>query len=132
MAFSVLCLASCGKGIPTAPRMVDLGEDFELAPRQQAVVGTTGLRLDFEQVAADSRCPVDVVCVWEGDAEVVVRASQPSRESALLRLHTSGSSGASEARYGDFTVRLVALAPAPRSDRPIDGASYRLTLRVVR
>ena len=129
LSVSVLSLTSCGS--PTSPRDVELGEEFQLAPSQTAVVGDTGLRLVFERVDSDSRCGVDVTCVWEGDAEVVVAASQPGRDTATLELHTTTAGGGQrEARYGDFVVGLTALSPQPRSTERIRAEDYRATLRV--
>lgn len=134
IGLSALCMTCCGGSAPTAPRNVGLDEEFQLAPGQIAIVGDTGLTLAFERVRSDSRCPVDVQCVWEGDALVMVTAAQPSRDPAVLELHTtsSGGGGPREARYGDFLITLTAVSPAPRSREPIQPGDYRATLRVSR
>lgn len=135
VSFSVLCMATCGTGEgPTTPVNARLGEPFELAPAQMAAVGDTGLTLTFDRVADDSRCAVDVQCIWEGDARVMVTAALPGRDPARLELHTtsSGGGGPKEARYGDFLVALTALAPQPRSTTTIDQRDYRATFRVTR
>jgi hypothetical protein len=135
VTLSAMCMTGCaGNGGPTTPRNVAIGESFELAPAQMALVGDTGLTLTFDRVADDSRCAVDVQCIWEGDALVVVTAAQPGREAARLDLHTtaSGGGGPREARYGEFLVTLSALAPQPHSRAPIEAGDYRATLRVTR
>ena len=135
VSFTALCMASCGAGGgPTVPRNVSLGEPFDLGAAQMAVVGDTGLTITFDRVAADSRCPVDVQCIWEGDATVVLTAAQPGRDPARLELHTtsSGGGGPREARYGEFLVALTGLGPQPRSEVPIEPRAYRATLRVTR
>jgi hypothetical protein len=132
VGFSIL-MASCGGSVPTVPKNVPLDEDFDLAPSQVAMVGDTGLTLAFERVRSDSRCAVDVQCIWEGDAAVAVTASQPGRESAPLELHTTTSGGGvREARYGEFLIRLTGLSPQPRSTEPIRPGDYRAALRVTR
>jgi hypothetical protein len=129
LSLSVLSMSCAGS--PTAPREVELDEEFQLAPSQSAVVGDTGLTLVFERVDSDSRCGVDVNCVWEGDAEVLVKASQPGRDAATLELHTTTSGGGKlEQSYGDFVVALKALSPQPRSTERIRAEDYRATLRV--
>ena len=55
----LVLLASCSTS-PTTPRAVSLGDRFTLAPGQTAQVEGTGLRVTFESVTTDSRCPVDV------------------------------------------------------------------------
>jgi hypothetical protein len=126
----LLLLASCSTS-PTGPRAVSVGDRFTLAPGQTAQVEGSGLRVTFESVTADSRCPLDVTCVWEGDAVVVVSLRPASAGAAQHELHTAGRYP-SEAEEGDYRVRLVDLAPAPRqggSSRPGD---YRATFVVAR
>lgn len=119
-AFALACGGSTTDG-PTA----GLGQQTELAPGQTARVGS--LRITFSGVAGDSRCPVDVVCVWEGDAVARLELSQPPRYPEMRELHTSNPRAVT---YGGFQVELVRLDPAPRSTQPIPANSYRLVIRV--
>ncbi len=128
-----VCLATpaCGNhvGAPSAER-VPLGREFTLAVGQSAVVDDTGLRVSLKGVAQDSRCPVDVQCVWEGDATVSVAAGAPS-SAAQYELHTSGRF-AHEVQHGAYRIALVRLDPARRSTGLPSPNDYRATLLVVR
>lgn len=96
-----------------------------------ADVASTGVRLTFERVAGDSRCPRGVTCVWEGDAVAVLRAEAAGAGGVVLQLHTN----AQFARHGEahgLVIRLQELAPYPDADRPIDPASYVATIAVTR
>jgi len=126
----LLLLASCSTS-PTTPRAVNVGDRFTLAPGQAAQVEGMGLRVTFESVTADSRCPVDVTCVWEGDAVVVVSLRPAATGAAQHDLHTA-SRYASEAQEGDYRVRLVDLAPVPRQGGPPRPGDYRATFVVTR
>ena len=127
-----VCLAApaCANriGAPSATR-VPLGHEFTLAVGQSAVVGDAGLRVTLKGVAQDSRCPVDVQCVWEGDATVSVAAA-PS-PGAQYELHTSGRF-AHEVQHGSYRISLVQLDPARRSTGLPSPNDYRATLLVVR
>ena len=127
---ALLLLASCATS-PTDPRTVRLDGEFTLAPGQTAQVEGTGLRVTFESVTTDSRCPVDVTCVWEGDAVVVVSLRPAPAGPAQHDLHTAGRYP-SEAQEGDYRVRLVDLAPAPREGRSPGPGDYRATFVVTR
>jgi hypothetical protein len=130
-SFAVLVLlASCATS-PTTPRPVNLADRFALAPGQTALVEGTGLRVTFESVTADSRCPVDVTCVWEGDAVVVLTLRPAEGAPARPELHTAGRYPR-EAEVGDYRVRLVDLAPAPRASASPSPGDYRATLLVTR
>ena len=127
---ALLLLASCSTS-PSAPRAVSLDDSFTLAPGQTAQVGNTSLRVTFESVSADSRCPVDVTCVWEGDAAVIVSLPLTGGARIQHELHTSGRYP-TEVDAGDYRVRLADVAPVPRSGASPAPGDYRATLLVSR
>lgn len=124
VSLSSMASLACGGSATDAPSAV-VDRQAELAPGQTAQVGP--LRVTFTGVTGDSRCPIDVVCVWEGDAVAQLLLSEPSRGAETRELHTSNPRAAT---YGAFHVELVRLDPAPRSTQPIPPASYRLIVRV--
>ena len=123
-------LAACASGGVDTPTAPAVNEEFTLAPGQTAAVAGTSLRVTFEVVRDDSRCPTDVNCVWEGDATVVLKVKDGADESSK-ELHThQGGEGSREATAGEHTITLVKLDPAPNSTRPIEASAYRATLKV--
>lgn len=116
------CATSTG-----AVRPVGLNQETELAPGQSVQSGA--LRVTFKEVDGDSRCPADVVCVWEGDALVKVELRDQGGEPAARELHTSGS-GARTVTYAGFQVELVRLSPQTHSQKPIPAEDYRLVLKI--
>ena len=128
--FLVAC-ASSGGNAPTSPTP-GLNEEFTLSPGQTATVNGANVRLTFDRVSEDSRCPTDVSCVWEGDAVVVLEVKVEAEE-ATREVHTQGDGSRSRtAPVGDYVVTLVRLEPVPRSTTPIQASAYRATLRVGR
>lgn len=129
-----LFLAACASGggnAPTSPTPA-LNEEFTLSPGQTATVNGTNVRLTFDRVSEDSRCPTDVNCVWEGDAVVVLKVKAEAEE-ATREVHTQGGDSRSrKAPVGDYVVTLVRLEPAPRSTTTIEASAYRATLLVGR
>jgi hypothetical protein len=130
----LLFLAACasGGGTTPTPPTPGLNEEFTLAPGQTASVNGTNVRLTFDRVSEDSRCPTDVTCIWEGDAVVVLKVKVEAEE-ATREVHTQGGEPRSrKAPAGDYVVTLVRLDPAPRSTAPIEPSAYRATLIVGR
>jgi hypothetical protein len=128
-----LFLAACASGGngATAPTPA-VNEEFTLAPGETASVKGTSVSLTFERVSEDSRCAVDVTCIWEGDAVVVLKVKTETEE-VTREVHTQGGEPRSrKAPAGDFVVTLVRLDPAPRSTAPIEPSTYRATLLVGR
>ena len=75
--------------LSAAPLPVNLGVPFALGPGQSAEVIGGDLYFVFTEILADSRCPMDVVCVWEGDAEAAVVGDLPGEIQINCVLHTS-------------------------------------------
>lgn len=65
---AVLFLATAGCREPDVPPdapTADLGTEFTLAPGNTMRVDDDRMRVSFDKVSQDSRCPKDVDCVWE-------------------------------------------------------------------
>jgi hypothetical protein len=92
------------------------GVAFSLPVGKTATVAGSVNRITFTQVREDSRCPTNVVCVWEGDAKIEVSVSRNGApaETAILSLGPQNN----EAQLGDLAVRFVGLAPAPVTPEP--------------
>jgi len=100
-----------------------------LAPSQTSPVEGESLRVRFDGVQNDSRCPADAACIQAGEAVVgiTVVAADGGRQS--YELHTTG---ATSLVHAGVTIALEGLEPRPVSSRPIRPADYRLTLRARR
>jgi len=123
VTFAVL-LTACTSSI--APVRTD--EPFVLAPREQVFVEGANFRIEFLEVTADSRCPIDAICVWAGDATVHL-GIRDAGSMTRYELHAGDPARTTIAHRG-FVVRLVDLQPYPTSTQPIAPADYRATLRV--
>ncbi|NIO29710.1 MAG: hypothetical protein GTO29_14280 [Candidatus Latescibacteria bacterium] len=98
-----------------------------LALGEEAKVGP--LLLGFESILGDSRCPIDALCLWEGDGAILVKASKWKAEPVWHPLHTHPSFG-SEFEYEGYKIALTRLDPQPVVDHPIPPDEYRATLRI--
>ena len=97
-----LLMLSCASSTSTP-----LGEPFSLTPGKSVIVD--GVPITFIAVGQDSRCPPDVVCVWEGDAEVRVRVGND-----VITLHTHGGTQfPNSATVNGLTITLRDLTRSP-------------------
>ena len=126
---ALLTVAACADN-PAAPT-VPAGREFQLRAGETVAVEGTDLVVRFEQVASDSRCPADAICVTLGDAEAVFTVTGLGRPASRVTLHT-GPAEAQRATVGDFTLTLTQLDPYPYSGRAISPSDYRASLRVDR
>src|SRR4051812_9080728 len=71
---SAAIAAGCATVEP--PVVAGPGAAFSLPVGKTATVSGTGVRIPFNRVTTDSRCPIDVVCVWAGEARIELAIEQ--------------------------------------------------------
>ena len=108
------------------PQQVAAGTEFEL-PLGGAARVAGGPTVTFAEVAEDSRCPIDAICIQAGRATVRLEVQRGDSASELL---LSTRDGAIADTIGAHEVRLVALLPPPRAATPTPADSYRVTLLI--
>jgi hypothetical protein len=108
-----------------------IGQPFTIKGAETRALDGGKLSVTFEAVKGDSRCAIDVTCIWEGDATVILRLKETGRDGESMELHTS-SRFATDASYGNYRVKLQDLKPQPRSTSPIDQKAYTATLVITR
>jgi hypothetical protein len=107
-----------------------LGQEFELKINQDAMIEGEGLAVVFESVLEDSRCPEGVDCIWSGNAKIKLRSSKQKQTPMTIELNTDVESKSSS--YLNYEIRLIALKPRPKADRPVQQDEYRATLVVTK
>lgn len=130
---AVILVAACGgepvdsPAEPAATVEARSGREFRL--RLGAIARLDGdLLVAFRGVPSDSRCPIDAVCVWQGDAEVQLDVAVGRGNWTRLTLHTGVEPH--EAVFNGRTIRLIAVEPANRASEPTDPTTYVVRLRV--
>jgi len=109
---------------------VQPNRQFDLAMGQEARIQGSAVTVRLVSVGEDSRCPVDVQCVWAGNA--VVRLSLTSTQEASKDAPLNTTLDPKSTQYGGFTIQLVGLKPAPRSGTKIADADYVATLEATK
>ena len=113
-----------------AQREITPGEEFVLGVGQTAALGGgSGVRLTFEAVREDSRCPIGVSCIWAGDAVVAITVDDAGGNTKTIELHTNARFDV-EAAIDGHAVRLLELSPIPRRGSTIPVDRYEATLVV--
>ncbi len=87
-------------------------QTVELQPRASKKV-SGDLSIRFNTVIEDSRCPTDVQCAWEGNAEILLELSGGDLET--VHLNTGGMFPRTEV-YNGYTITLQELKPHPATE----------------
>ncbi len=107
---SFLLIPSWGCAPLQTAVIVEPGVSFTLAPGQSAEVKRADTRITFREVREDSRCPVDVTCVWAGDAKIQIVIEPNGSAPRTLSITPPNN----ETRAGNLRIRFVGLSPVPR------------------
>lgn len=129
LLFGCSAIAAPSGPKPTAarPAQPDAEGRLTLAVGGQAEVAL-GLVLTLERVVADSRCPVDVTCVWAGEIRVAFALESPQGEAPRLEFELATT--APTAKGHGLQFELLGAAPEARSTRKLAPADYSIALRV--
>ena len=125
-AIILLALAGCSGG-PTQPDRVPKGEPFDLRVGDAALT-TDDVRIRFDTVRSDSRCPLDALCVRAGEAVIALTVGRTGDVPEGRELDTTPAR--SSTTFRNFTITLSSLQPYPRSDRQIQPGDYIATFVV--
>lgn len=130
---AILLTAACTAGQAVSEgESITPGEPFRVAVGEAALLPEADLTVRFIRVVGDSRCPRDVTCIWEGNAEIEVVLARDTAEVSV-RLHTQGRGRhASRGSALGFTVSMESLDPYPSTAEPISPEDYVATLVVTR
>lgn len=81
----------------------------------------------------DTRCPVEVRCVWAGHAEVTLQVSQSGRPAKTVVIGTPAPASMKlpfEAVFESYRFGLTTLEPANSQAKPPAQADYRATVQI--
>ena len=110
--------------------VIRLGQEFDLKINQEAAIEGEGLAVVFESMLEDSRCPEGVDCIWSGNAKIKIRSSKQKHAPTSIELNTNvGPKGSS---YLEYEIKLVALKPRPKADKPVQSNEYKATLIITK
>ena len=108
---------------------VPLGQEFTLAPGQEVSISGEPLRVMFDRVIEDSRCPTGVVCIWEGRVGCLIRMTYQGNYEWVILTKPGLSDDAAGQTYREYRLNL-SVAPYPQAGKAIAPGDYRLIITV--
>jgi hypothetical protein len=121
--------ASCAPEV--GAKTVSLGESFSLAVGQSASIDGEDLAIEFIDVVADSRCPSDVVCIWQGEAACLVEIAYSGTGPQIVLTYPGLTQEPSETQFGPYLFTF-GVEPYPEEGKEIEKSEYRLNLVVTK
>jgi hypothetical protein len=131
-----VAILAMGCGETTGP---EVGPDQAVLPAttevtvgygQEIEVPNSTLRLRFNRVVEDSRCPVNalILCVWEGNAVVEIGIAEGTRDLFPLQLNSTLNPRA--AQWDGVIVTLEEVLPVPLDVEPIPPEQYSVRVKL--
>ena len=123
----LVAMLAVAASVPSA--QIPIGKEFDLAVGDSVAVGPERLTVGFEKIASDSRCPIGVLCIWEGDAAAEMWADLPDLGREDFVVHSNHGFDYA-IRYGGYVIELKRVSPYPEYGVPNDPKAYVITVAV--
>lgn len=140
LMLAAMWLQGCSDGVSGRGDAMKLvaGDTISLAFGETVIIESSGLKVGFERVTSESRCPVEVECFWTGMGRISVSLSISDQANAHVTPAIMG--GGFDPKLADilsgsalgYRVDLLELSPYPEKPGPIDERVYVATLRISR
>lgn len=119
--------------------IANLDEIFKVKLNQTALIRSENLTIKVVNVD-DFRCPIDVVCIWEGDGIVSLNLTKDGVNLDTVTLginnrlanNSQSISGAGQQQHQQYILHLLALEPYPATSKPVGKSDYVATLIVTK
>jgi len=123
--FLVLLLSNCNKNTElTGDTSFRLNDTLKLAINKSAINNENQLTIRIDSILNDSRCPSDVICIWEGNAAVRFLMNNDGEKTKFV-LNTQGVINFdSDTVIDEYSIQLVNLRPYPVSTKVISNDEY--------
>jgi hypothetical protein len=127
------CAANTPKKQQTSEKKAlpaELDTPFALTFSKTASLEDGKVLIEFADVTEDSRCPVNVTCVWEGQATVALDISREGKSPRSVALTSrAGHEELAVADIDGYSLRLVKVEP-PKTREKIELDEYIITLTI--
>ncbi len=99
------------------------GDTVTVAFDQTVVNDNENIRLRFSELISEERCPIDLECFWEGNAEVQFEFTADGIKSVFSLNTYSGYTR--DTTIASCNIRMIRLDPWPHSSEYLFAEPYR-------
>jgi hypothetical protein len=112
---------------PTEENYAKIDTDVSLYIGESVIIKEHRIKLKFVDVLEDSRCPSDVICVWEGTVTLKINIQYNNQDLGDFILNLTNLHKVS---FMGYYVKFIELEPYPISTEIIQKSSYHATFKV--
>jgi hypothetical protein len=135
--FSILfgfCLVfiSCNKVQDESDCSIKLGKPFTIPQGYTYCSSEESFSIRFEKVENESRCPQNVVCIWQGMATVKLVFSKNEIDYPFSVSTLRFGNYHTDTLVAGYKIKLLLLNPYPKAGKPIPQKDYRAELVITK
>ena len=109
----------------------DLNDTLTIEYNQILYNEEEDISIKFESLVGDSRCAIDAICVWEGDAEV--KFSLKKNDTLFdFSLHTAKNYFSTDTLILGYRVELIDIYPYPQSNVNYNLEEYSAKIIIIK
>jgi hypothetical protein len=109
-----------------------LNENFVIKIGQMAAIPAEGLTVTLVDVADDSRCPIDVQCVWAGKTTLTIQVTKDGTDLGTENVTKLGATDSAMLAKAGYMIEISDISPVPVSNQKIEKSDYIITMRVLK
>ncbi len=109
-----------------------LGEEISLAISQKVLITGENLEIRFKEVSEDSRCALDVVCIWEGRVVFLLEIIKDSVSQEITMTQPGLTDHPSQESFQGYIFTFNVEPYPEEAEKQIESSEYRLILTVSR
>lgn len=117
-------------GCPTNHNLWTNTTTIEVRSGQCVTNSQQNLGIQFKKVVSDSRCPVDMVCIWAGDVNVALEVIKGQKIITSFELSFREKNKNVWIDDRSYNITLLAVKPHPQRSEQIDPGAYIIELSV--
>ncbi len=123
---------SCNNKLKIKSDSFTLGVPFVVRMNKTAKQTNGDLQLTLTGIPEDSRCPVDVNCIWEGQVKLFIDAAVPSQKSNLEFKVEKSKMGMVSNNFEGYKILINNVQPDPVSGEKTSLEEYVVELLVTK
>lgn len=104
--------------VSTTIQDATLDKEFKIKINSQAVIQNEAIKITFNKVLEDSRCPKGARCAWAGNARVSLTLAKNSDQKIV---ELDNYEGKTSVEYQGCEIKFVDLAPYPDAHKSAKG-----------
>ncbi|TRZ79541.1 MAG: hypothetical protein D4R90_03760 [Nitrosopumilales archaeon] len=135
IVIGVMVSITLAPGMTFADKTLPLVFDtqFQLKVNQTFSINSTGITVKFLNVTADSRCPSDVTCIWQGETRILVNVIQNNQDRGNFNLASSaGQQNLAVRVFDGYSISVGKVEPYPLGGKKLPPSDYLVTFEITK